>query len=99
MPFLVIRGSFHLVGQRANGTASGFQPDGDSMQFKPDKPKLLDQLERNGQPYRLSAIGSTQLRFEGIDALELHFEGHHQPLELASASRDYLTGRLKMNPV
>jgi endonuclease YncB( thermonuclease family) len=69
------------------------------MQFRPDKPRLLDQLDRVDKPYRLTSIGSTQLRFEGIDALELHFEGHHQPRPLADESRDYLTGLLGMNPV
>jgi hypothetical protein len=49
MPLLVIRGSFHLVGQTAKGVSSGFQPDGDSMQFKPDTPALLDQLQRVGR--------------------------------------------------
>jgi hypothetical protein len=69
------------------------------MQFKPDDATLLDRLERVDKPYRLTSIGSTQLRFEGIDALELHFEGHHQPRPLADNSRDYLTGLLGMNPV
>jgi hypothetical protein len=69
------------------------------MQFKPDNRAFLDKLDRVDKPYRLSSIGSTQLRFEGIDALELHFEGHHQPRGLADASRDYLTGLLGMNPV
>jgi hypothetical protein len=99
MPFLIIKGSFHLVGESPRGNPTGFQPDGDSMQFKPDNPALLDQLERIDKPYRLTSIGSTQLRFEGIDALELHFEGHHQPRPLADDSRDYLTGLLDMNPV
>jgi hypothetical protein len=49
-------------------------------------------------------IGSTQLRFEGIDALELHFRPDngpksHQPRPLADESRDYLTGRYRLNPV
>lgn len=99
MPFLIIKGSFHLVGKSPRGNPTGFQPDGDSMQFKPDNPRLLDRLERIDKPHRLTAIGSTQLRFEGIDALELHFEGHHQPRPLADDSRDYLTGLLDMNPV
>ena len=100
MPFIVIGGSYHLVGQTPSGKASGFEPDGDSMQFKPDDPSLLDRLERLGSPYRLTKIGSTQLRFEGIDALELHFDGgHHQPRPLADQSRDWLTGALAMNPV
>src|SRR5215471_8455182 len=99
VPFLVIKGSFHLVGQTGAGAASGFQPDGDSMQFKPDDPSLLDKLDRVDKTYRLTSIGSTQLRFEGIDALELHFEGHHQPRPLADDARDALTGLLGMNPV
>ncbi len=99
MPFLLIKGSFHLIGQSPQGKPTGFQPDGDSMQFKPDNPTLLDRLERVDKPYLLTSIGSTQLRFEGIDALELHFEGHHQPRPLADDSRDYLTGLLNMNPV
>jgi endonuclease YncB( thermonuclease family) len=69
------------------------------MQFKPDNPKLLDRLQKNGSTYRLTSIGSTQLRFEGIDALELHFEGSHQPRPLADNARDFLTGRFGLNPV
>jgi hypothetical protein len=99
MPFVTIKGSFHLCGQSANGNPTGFQPDGDSMQFKPDDASLLDRLEKTADAYRLTSIGSTQLRFEGIDALELHFEGHHQPRPLADDSRDYLTGLLGLNPV
>ena len=83
MSFLVIAGTFRLVGQTRAGKPSGFEPDGDSIQFKPDNPVLLDQLDRVGSPYRLTSIGSTQLRLEGIDALELHFEGSHQPRPLA----------------
>lgn len=99
MSFLVIAGTFHLVGQTRAGKPSGFEPDGDSIQFKPDNPVLLDQLDRVGSPYRLTSIGSTQLRLEGIDALELHFEGSHQPRPLADQARDYLTGRCRLNPV
>jgi endonuclease YncB( thermonuclease family) len=99
MSFLVITGTFRLVGQTSAGNPSGFEPDGDSIQFKPDNPALLDQLDRVGGAYRLTSIGSTQLRLEGIDALELHFEQSHQPRPLADQARDYLTGRCKLNPV
>jgi len=99
MPFLVIEGTYHLVGRTKTGNASGFEPDGDSMQFKPKNPALLDKLDRPGGAVRLTAIGSTQLRFEGIDALELHFGASHQPRPLADDSRDFLTGKLRMNPV
>src|SRR3954470_5294933 len=87
MPFTLIQGTLHLVGRTRAGNDTGFEPDGDSMQFKPDDPKLLDRLQRNGSAYRLRSIGSTQLRFEGIEALELHFEGSHQPRPLADTAR------------
>jgi endonuclease YncB( thermonuclease family) len=99
MASLVITGTFHLVGATSWGEPSGFEPDGDSIQFRPSDSTLLDRLDRVGLPYRLSTIGSTQLRFEGIDALELHYEGTHQPRPLADEARDFLTGELDMNPV
>lgn len=39
------------------------------------------------------------MRFEGIDALELHYAGSHQPRPLADEGRDALTGALDLNPV
>jgi endonuclease YncB( thermonuclease family) len=105
MPFILIEGTFHLTNRTAKGTATGFEPDGDSIQFKPKNAKLLDQLTRLQLPYRLTAIGSTQLRIEGIDALELHYKPthggpySHQPRPLADEARDFLTGFLGLNPV
>jgi endonuclease YncB( thermonuclease family) len=99
VPFIVIRGTYHLVGKTKTGAPSGFEPDGDSMQFTPADPSLLGRLQREGSAPRLTTIGSTQLRFEGIDALELHFEGASQPRPLADQARDFLTGKLTMNPV
>jgi hypothetical protein len=55
MPFYIIKGSYHLVGKTATGKPSWFEPDGDSMQFKPDNPALLDKLDRVDKPYRLSS--------------------------------------------
>jgi endonuclease YncB( thermonuclease family) len=101
MPFTLIEGTFHLVSRRADGTERGFQPDGDSLQFRPRTPALLDRLIQLQHPYRLSPIGSVQLRFEGIDALELHFLGaaQHQPRPLADHARDAVTGLLGLNPI
>jgi endonuclease YncB( thermonuclease family) len=99
MPFTVIEGTYHLVGRTRAGNPSGFEPDGDSMQFKPRNPALLGGLARTGAPARLTSIGSTQLRFEGIDALELHFGGSFQPRPLAYDARDFLTGKLHLDPV
>jgi endonuclease YncB( thermonuclease family) len=99
MPFILIQGTFHLVGRTQAGNPTGFQPDGDSVQFRPATPALLDRLDQPGRPYRLTLVGSTQLRLEGIDALELHFDSTHQPRPLADQARDFLTGKLGLNPV
>jgi hypothetical protein len=104
MPFTLVKGTFHVVDKTKTGREIGFAPDGDSLAFKPDKVSLLDRLERIDKPYKLTAIGSVQLRFEGIDALELHFRGktgqeRRQPGPLAEDSRDFLTGKFGLNPV
>lgn len=96
MPFILIQGTFHLVNLN-NGR--GFEPDGDSIHFKPFDKSLLDQLEQLGRAYKLSKIDSVLLRFEGIDALELHYKLVHQPRPLADEARDFLTEQLGLNPV
>jgi endonuclease YncB( thermonuclease family) len=100
MPYTLIQGTFHLVNQTQNGSPSGFEPDGDSIHFKPTNPALLDRLKRLDQPYRLTNIGSVNLRIEGIDSLELHYRpdgggpNSHQPRPLADDARDFLTAHL-----
>ncbi len=76
--FLLIRGAFVIVGK---------QPDGDSLRFIADDTKLFGQLKNNSR-IRLSKDNSVQLRFEAIDAPELHYLGAAQPL--GSESRDAL---------
>jgi len=68
--FLVIRGAFVVIGK---------SPDGDSVRFVPDNADLLKQL-KNSYRIRTSRDGSVQLRFEAIDAPELHFGSAEQPL-------------------
>lgn len=105
MPFTLIKGTFRLVNKTKSGSPTGFEPDGDSMQFLPNNVKLLDGLTQLMTPYRLTAIGSVQLRFEGIDALELHFTAAgiggstHQPRPLADQARDELVTEARMDPV
>lgn len=101
MPFTLIKGTYRLVGMNNQGNPTGFQPDGDSIQFKPDNPLLLDQLEKLGRDYRLTSIGSLNLRFEGIDTLELHYSsvGPQTFQPTAADARNFLTGLLGMNPV
>ena len=76
--FLVLKGAFVIIGK---------SPDGDSLRFKPDNQNLLFQL-KNPSRIKVSADGSVQLRFEGIDAPELHYGNLEQPL--GAKSRDVL---------
>ncbi len=68
--FLLIRGAFVVIGK---------SPDGDSVRFVPDNADLLKEL-KNSYRIRVSRDGSVQLRFEAIDAPELHFGSSEQPL-------------------
>lgn len=66
----------------------GYSPDGDTMRFK-----ALDESnwgKLSGPPISLNGARHASLRFEGIDALETHFNEWHQPLEYARAARDFL---------
>lgn len=99
MPFLLLRGTLHIVGKNKQGKPTGFQPDGDSIHFKPKKKSRLDDLPRRKRPYRLSGIGSVNLRFEGIDAPELHYLGWRQPAPLAEQARDFLLEQIGVTNV
>ena len=76
--YLVIKGKFVIVGK---------EPDGDSVRFIADNPNLYQELHRN---YRIkpSRDQSVQLRFEGIDAPEVHYGKDAQPL--GTQARDQL---------
>ena len=76
--FYFIRGSFVIIGK---------QPDGDSVRFIADDTSLLNKL-KNHNRIRLSKDNSVQLRFEAVDAPELHYLGQAQPL--GDTSRDAL---------
>lgn len=75
MPFTLIKGTFCVV---------GLSPDGDSIRFVPDDDALVRALpggSSNGKPSR-------QLRLEGIDALETHYNARHQPGRWAFAATE-----------
>jgi endonuclease YncB( thermonuclease family) len=80
--YLVIKGSFVIVDK---------SPDGDSVRFRPDDATLFKQLKRS---YRIepSKDGTVQLRFEAIDAPELHYQGKDQPM--GREARDFLLEQL-----
>lgn len=88
MPFLVIRGRYHV---------KGYAPDGDSIRFEPLTPSLLDDLA--GPPAKLNARGHAQLRLEAIDTLETHFKAFHQPMEFAKKATDHLMAQLGITGV
>lgn len=68
MPYRLIRGEFLIVGK---------QPDADSVQFKPDNAALFSGLA--GRVPKTPEDG-TQLRFQGVDAPELHYNETRQPV-------------------
>lgn len=68
MTYQLIKGTFHVV---------GYSPDGDSIRFVADDASHWDALQWKTKKAHKSP--RKQLRFEGIDALETHYEGYHQP--------------------
>jgi hypothetical protein len=57
----------------------GKSPDGDSIRFRPAQPDLIRGLT-DGSRAKASADGTFQLRLDGIDAPETHYNGDAQPL-------------------
>src|SRR5262245_27447488 len=57
----------------------GKSPDGDSIRFLPDTPSLVARV-RDGERADPSADGTLQLRLDGIDTPETHYNGQAQPL-------------------
>lgn len=78
----------------------GPQPDGDTIRFKPDQPSLVSGLERfSGIPPSFNGRGTIAVRFEGIDALETHFQQMRQNLQWPKAGRDRVLSRLGFEDV
>jgi endonuclease YncB( thermonuclease family) len=83
--YRLVKGEFHLFYQKTRRVGS--QPDGDSVWFKPNDTKQLENLGNRSANY--TAGGFVQLRFEGIDCLETHFQGAHQNWNDALAARNF----------
>lgn len=88
MNYKLIEGTFHIVSEKCSG--SGPEPDGDTIKFLPTQPLLVESLyrENSGSCPGYNTSGQINIRFEGIDALETHFEYKHQDLKWAKAARD-----------
>jgi endonuclease YncB( thermonuclease family) len=85
---LLVQGSFHL---------KGTQPDGDTVHFIADDPEDW-KLVRARNPVQ-AAAGEVKLRFEGVDALETHYHGEHQPLRFGHDAATELLTWLGFNQV
>ena len=81
--FIAISGTFHV---------DGYTPDGDSLHFQAHNAENWGKLR--GPAVKLNQRQQAQLRLEAIDALEMNFEGRHQPLKYAQAARDFLLSHL-----
>ena len=88
MSFILIKGTFHIV---------GYQPDGDSIRIRADNPGVWQWFTK--QPVVLNARQHAQLRVEGIDTLETHYENQHQPLKFAKAATRFLLAGLGIKSV
>ncbi|MCP4348129.1 MAG: hypothetical protein GY795_21715 [Desulfobacterales bacterium] len=89
MSYKLIKGEFHIF--YSNNPRQGPEPDGDTLKFLPDDPKLVESLHRPGSAVpNFNNHKMINIRFEGIDALELHFNDMHQNLELAEAARNFV---------
>jgi len=88
MPFIVIKGTFHV---------EGYSPDGDSVRFMADNREHWAKL--SGRTAELNAKDHAQLRFEAIDTLETHYLNMHQPLELATGALERLLKGLNITNV
>ncbi|TVO53242.1 hypothetical protein FHP91_15740 [Denitromonas halophila] len=96
MAYTLIKGSFHIHYPAI--PLSGPEPDGDTIKFQPDNPQLVERLPRPNRMPGFNQAGITSIRFEGVDALETHFDVEdtefHQHLPLALAARDALMARI-----
>ena len=84
--------SYRLV--KGEYAGIGGQPDGDSIRFRPDNEDLLKNFPQGDAEITKSGPtqGTCQLRFEGVDALELHYTtpADHQEINAARRVRDFL---------
>ena len=95
MPYKVIHGTFGLVYH--SDRRVGSRPDGDSLWFKPKNRNHLEHLGSRKIDYNNG--GYVQLRFEAIDALELHYKGSHQHPTMSIETRDFLLSTIGFTDV
>lgn len=88
MSFILIKGTFHVI---------GYSPDGDSIRFKADNPENWSKLI--GISPQLNEDDHVQIRLIGIDSLETHFRQCKQSLKWALSASDFLLKYLEIDGV
>lgn len=84
--YTLIKGQYSI--QNPADPRRGPQPDGDTVTFFPDSLDLVRALRRFSGIAPDIRNGHINVRYEGIDALETHFQGTHQNLGFADVARD-----------
>jgi len=77
----------HFVGIKGKFVVVGYEPDGDSVRFIADNPSAFDSIYRSHLIRFGKNDNSVQLRFDGIDAPELHYGAAKQPLGATARDR------------
>lgn len=95
MGYRIIKGEFRLLYKVKRKVGSS--PDGDSIWFKPYDNAHFDNLGGRGVSFNKG--GFAQLRFEGIDCLELHYKGCNQDICLARLARNFTLGEVGFDNV
>src|SRR5262249_2494494 len=86
--YRVIRGEYVILGK---------QPDGDSIRFRADDVTRFNHLPGGGHVRITPSDKTVQLRFQGIDAPELHYQGESQPF--GRQARDVLLNEMNFGLV
>ena len=84
--YTLIKGQYSI--HNPNNPRRGPEPDGDTVTFFPDSLDLVRALKRFSGRAPDITDGHINARYEGIDALETHFQGTHQDLGFANAARE-----------
>ncbi len=85
--YTLIKGQYWI--HNPDRPRQGPQPDGDTIRFEPDALDLIRRLPRFSGTAPSIRNGQINVRYEGIDALETHFNGTHQDLVFANKARDH----------
>lgn len=103
MSYRLIKGQLRLTYVNAAGQTRGGEPDGDSVWFEPagGASAFAGLPGPDGKPRSVdfNPGGCAQLRFEGIDALEVHYPGRrHQKAPDCETARETLLDAIGFGP-